>query len=315
MRAAILHGPGDLRVEEVAEPVGEVVVEVRAATTCGTDAKMLRHGHPMLGPYPARASATRRPGCAPTPASACLVGDSVPCGACPPCRAGRTNLCRAMTWVLGGFAERDRRPGGGAAPGAGRPAVRRRGDGRAAGRLRARGRAWRPEREVAVLGGGTDRADARPAARRSTAARSRVVDRHPERRAQADDLGARGVAALEPGRCRWSFEAVGRPEALARGVGAGAPGGDRRHGRRLPARGDVALPARRCTTTRSTSGGAFHHRPAEVDEALALLSNGAVDHAAFAGPGHRARRPGAGVARGAPRRRGEARKLVVDPAR
>ena len=27
MRAAVLHGPEDLRIEDVAEPVGEVVVE------------------------------------------------------------------------------------------------------------------------------------------------------------------------------------------------------------------------------------------------------------------------------------------------
>ena len=35
MRAAMLHGPGDLRVEDVPEPRGEVLVEVRAATSCG----------------------------------------------------------------------------------------------------------------------------------------------------------------------------------------------------------------------------------------------------------------------------------------
>ena len=42
MRAAILHGDEDLRVEEVPDPepaAGEVVVHVEAATTCGTDVK------------------------------------------------------------------------------------------------------------------------------------------------------------------------------------------------------------------------------------------------------------------------------------
>src|SRR6201999_3110264 len=52
MRAAILYGPEDLRVEDVPEPDGEVIIEVQAATTCGTDVKMWRHGHPMLPPYP-----------------------------------------------------------------------------------------------------------------------------------------------------------------------------------------------------------------------------------------------------------------------
>ena len=57
MRAAILHGPEDLRAERVADPVpgpGEVLVRVEAATTCGTDVKMWRRGHPILPPYPAR---------------------------------------------------------------------------------------------------------------------------------------------------------------------------------------------------------------------------------------------------------------------
>ena len=51
MRAAILYGPEDLRVEDVPEPQparGEVVVRVEAATTCGTDVKMWRRGHPIL---------------------------------------------------------------------------------------------------------------------------------------------------------------------------------------------------------------------------------------------------------------------------
>src|ERR687886_393595 len=54
MRAAVLHAPDDLRVEDVAEPEGEVLVRVEAATACGTDVKMLRHGHRVLGPYPSR---------------------------------------------------------------------------------------------------------------------------------------------------------------------------------------------------------------------------------------------------------------------
>ena len=57
MRAVMLHGPGDLRVEEVPDPVpgpGEVVVRVLAAVTCATDAKMAAAGaHPALGPLPA----------------------------------------------------------------------------------------------------------------------------------------------------------------------------------------------------------------------------------------------------------------------
>jgi L-iditol 2-dehydrogenase len=54
MKAALLHGPGDLRIEDVAESGGGVLVTVGAATACATDVKCLRHGHLILGPYPAR---------------------------------------------------------------------------------------------------------------------------------------------------------------------------------------------------------------------------------------------------------------------
>ena len=57
MKAAVVHGPGDLRIEDVLEPVagpGEVVLAIKAAATCHTDVKSVLRGHPSLGPYPAR---------------------------------------------------------------------------------------------------------------------------------------------------------------------------------------------------------------------------------------------------------------------
>ena len=51
MRAAIFHGPGDLRVEDVPNPEpgpGEVLVQVEVALTDGTDLKTFRRGHPVL---------------------------------------------------------------------------------------------------------------------------------------------------------------------------------------------------------------------------------------------------------------------------
>src|SRR4051812_43376745 len=111
MRAAILHGPDDLRVEDVPEPDGEVPVRVMAATACGTDRKMLRHGHRILGGYPARFG-HETAGVRTDTGERVLVGDSVACGACRPCLAGRPAICRAPTWVLGGFAERIAAPPG-----------------------------------------------------------------------------------------------------------------------------------------------------------------------------------------------------------
>ena len=47
MLAALLYGREDFRLEQVADPTpaeGEVVIQVAAATTCGTDLKVWRRG-------------------------------------------------------------------------------------------------------------------------------------------------------------------------------------------------------------------------------------------------------------------------------
>jgi L-iditol 2-dehydrogenase len=77
--------------------------------------------------------------------------------------------------------------------------------------------------------------------------------------------------------------------------------------------GDVPLPGARIHYDEVDVVGSFHHRPAEVDEALLLLSTGAVDHAAFAGPSIGLDQLAAALVD--PPFGREARKLVVDPSR
>src|SRR3954465_8973552 len=226
MRAAVLHGPDDLRVEEVAEPDGEVLVRVEAATACGTDVKMLRRGHRILGGYPSRFG-HETAGVRLDTGERVFVGDSVACGACAPCRATRPQLCRAMPWVRGGFAELI------APPEAALHAIP---DGLAfagaavaeplAACVHAVARAGGAPSGAgaAVLGGGT---------MGLMIARLLVLAGHeapraarpPERRAQAEAFGAAAVPALEPGGHVLVFEAVGRPEAWRAAVEAAAPGG------------------------------------------------------------------------------------------
>jgi L-iditol 2-dehydrogenase len=310
MRAAVLHGPDDLRVEDVAAPSGEVLVRVTAATACGTDVKMLRHGHRVLGPYPSRFG-HETAGVRVDTGERVLVGDSVACGDCRPCRAGRPQLCRAMTWVLGGFAELIAAPAAALHPipdgldfaGAAMAeplaacvhAVARAG-GVAAG-------------EAAVLGGGTmGLMIARLLVLEGRAVT--VCDRHPERRAQAEALGARAVERLD--RHALVFEAVGRPEAWRAAVDAAGPGATVVLVGGCPGGTDVALPTGPLHYDELDVRGAFHHSRAEVDRALELLATGAVDWRALAGAtiglddlGPALRRPAGG----------EARKLVVDPTR
>jgi L-iditol 2-dehydrogenase len=51
VRAARFYAPGDLRIEEVPDPVpakGDVLVQIEVALTDGTDLKAFRQGHPLL---------------------------------------------------------------------------------------------------------------------------------------------------------------------------------------------------------------------------------------------------------------------------
>jgi L-iditol 2-dehydrogenase len=308
MRAAVLYGPDDLRVREVDEPEGEVIVEVGAATACGTDRKMLRHGHRILGGYPARfghETAGRRADTG-TPV---LVGDSVACGACRPCRSGRAAICRSPTWVLGGFAERIAAPVG---------ALHSVPDGLdlagaamaepLAACVHAVARGTQAE-DVAVLGAGTI---GLMLARLLVIAERDVLvcDRHAERRAQAEALGARSGTSL--GEHDLVFEAVGRPAAWEQAVAATRPGGTVVFVGGCPAGTTVELPTGPLHYDEVDLRGAFHHTREEVDRALELLASGDVDWHGLAGDviglddlAAALRRP----------TEGEARKLVVDPRR
>jgi L-iditol 2-dehydrogenase len=308
MRAAVLHGPDDLRVSEVDEPTGEVIVEVLAATACGTDRKMLLRGHPILGGYPARfghETAGRRL----DTGERVLVSDSVACGACAPCRSGRAVICRSPTWVLGGFAERI------AAPVAALHALP---DGlECAGAAMAeplaacvhavsRGTA---AGDVGVLGGGTIGL----MLARLLVLEGRdvlVCDRHAERRAQAEALGARSAGVL--GEHDLVFEAVGRTEAWEQAMAAARPGGTVVFVGGCPAGTTVQVETGPLHYDEVDLRGAFHHTREEVDRALALMASREVDWRALAGEtiglddlATALRRPS----------NGEARKLVVDPRR
>ena len=51
VKAATFYAPGDIRLEQIAEPdvaPGEVKLRVRACSTCGTDVKISRSGHPNM---------------------------------------------------------------------------------------------------------------------------------------------------------------------------------------------------------------------------------------------------------------------------
>ncbi|NIZ90010.1 zinc-dependent alcohol dehydrogenase [Kineococcus rubinsiae] len=117
MRAAVFHGPGDLRIEEVPRTVpgpGEVSVAVHAAATCGTDLKSYRRGHPKLFPVlPSRfghefAGVVDEvgPGVEGFEVGQRVVAaNTAPCGHCWACTKQRPSLCENLEFLNGAFAE------------------------------------------------------------------------------------------------------------------------------------------------------------------------------------------------------------------
>jgi len=117
MKAALLYGVKNLKVENVDKPtvgLGEVLVRVKAATTCGTDLKIFQRGyvegvialptvfgHEWAGEvvevseelsWPKKGMRVR-------------AGNSAPCLRCRMCQRGDYNLCEDMMWLWGAYAE------------------------------------------------------------------------------------------------------------------------------------------------------------------------------------------------------------------
>ena len=117
MTAAVLYGREDLRMEQVPVPEagpGELVLQVRAALTCGTDLKVYRRGyHAALGRLPMLfghevAGVVVDAG---EDVRDFSVGDrivalnSAPCDRCFWCRKGQQNLCEDLLFNNGAYAE------------------------------------------------------------------------------------------------------------------------------------------------------------------------------------------------------------------
>ncbi len=117
MQAAVLYGPEDVRMEERPIPKagpGEVVVKVKAALTCGTDAKVfLRGGHPTMIRPPAIFGHEFAGDVAEvgegvegfTPGMRVVSANSAPCNRCFYCKVGRQSMCEDVLYINGAYAE------------------------------------------------------------------------------------------------------------------------------------------------------------------------------------------------------------------
>ncbi|MEU7834200.1 MULTISPECIES: zinc-dependent dehydrogenase [unclassified Nonomuraea] len=110
MKVARFHAPGDIRVEDAPEPVagpGELKIRVRNCSTCGTDAKIFKHGHHHI--RPPRVMGHEIAGEVVGTGERVQVIAAIPCGTCEECRRGRLTVCpnqESMGYHYdGGFAE------------------------------------------------------------------------------------------------------------------------------------------------------------------------------------------------------------------
>jgi len=117
MRAAILYGKEEVRVEQVTpaalEP-GQVRVQIEAALTCGTDLKVFKRGyharmivppavfgHELAGTICELGSGVKswRIG------DRVVAANSAPCGSCFHCQNAQENLCDDLLFLNGAYAE------------------------------------------------------------------------------------------------------------------------------------------------------------------------------------------------------------------
>lgn len=311
----ILHGPGDLRLQEVADPSpapGEVVLQVDYAMTCATDAKMLRHGrHPALPepPAPFGHEATGHVVAVgdgvtwPAVGDAVVVANSAPCGVCFYCLRERPSLCESLVYLWGAFAERVLVPARIVAVN-----MLARPDGldpRLAAMIEPLACAIRGVQQsqaahgdtVVIVGGGVQ-------GQLLTACLARrgcqvvVCDPHQDRRDRAlrfgavraldaprDDADVQSVRAETPGGrgADVVFEAVGRLETWQVAVELARPAGEVNLYGGCPPGSTVTLPTERLHYHELRLQGSYHHTPEAVREALALLVDSAAPFAELVG--------------------------------
>jgi L-iditol 2-dehydrogenase len=117
MKAAVLHGREDIRIEHVPVPEaapGELIVRVGAALTCGTDLKVFRRGYHARMIVPPALFGHELAG------TVVEVGEGVtgfangdrvvalnsaPCGECYFCERDQENLCDDLLFNNGAYAE------------------------------------------------------------------------------------------------------------------------------------------------------------------------------------------------------------------
>ena len=313
MKAAILHGREDVRIEQVELPrlgPGEVLLRTRVALTCGTDVKVYRRGYharmitppSVFGHEVAGIVEEVAPGVEDVrPGTPVVVANSAPCGECDACRRGRPSLCDDLLFWNGAYAEFARIPARIVARNL-LPLEDGLGFRQAAMVeplacvVRGVEESWIEEgQSVAVVGSGAIGLMF-VALARLRGARVTVAGRNRERLKRALELGAEDVVEVSPEtdtahelRRRSPggqgpdvvIEAIGLPETCEAAVRAVRKGGVVNLFAGCPAGSRVGIDSQRLHYEELTVKSTFHHTPRSVRQAFRLIADRQVAPDAF----------------------------------
>jgi L-iditol 2-dehydrogenase len=311
MKAAVLYGREDVRIEQVEVPAlepGDVLLRTRVALTCGTDAKVFRRGYhakmivppAVFGHEMAGIVEEVAPGVESfEPGMAVVAANSAPCGDCYYCRHEMPSLCDDLLFWNGAYAEFARIPA---------RVVKKNllalDEGlefreAAMGRWPARSAAWKRAGSAvdvrAVIGTG-------PiglmfvALARMRGAHVTAAGRRASRLDKALEMGAEGVVAAREGadlaellRQRSPdgrgmdvvIEAVGLPATSEAAVRAVRKGGVVQLFGGCPTDTKIGIDSQLLHYQELTIKSTFHHTPESVRKAFRLIADGHIDPNAF----------------------------------
>jgi L-iditol 2-dehydrogenase len=306
MRQAHLTAPRTIEWRDSTTPrpgPGEILVNIRAALTCGTDLKTYRRGHPKLqyGPFGHEAAGDVR-SVGPNverfaPGDAIMWVQTAPCGTCDACARGAENLCLRLfdRIALGAYGDQLLLPSNVVARNVFRkPAHLSYIEAAFLEPLACVVHGWNVLRradatqplpaDVAIIGAGTMgllhllyavRAGVRAiVVARGTQRREMALKMGAAEVVDADDIGR--VASLT-GTCASVIECAGTPDSWRQAIVFARAGARVLLFSGLPSGAEVAFDASHLHYGELTVLGAFHFTPADVRESFELLEQSGVN--------------------------------------
>jgi L-iditol 2-dehydrogenase len=277
VRAARFYAPGDVRIEEVPDPVpgkGDVLVQIEVALTDGTDLKTFRRGHPLLLSESPSPFGHEFCGFDVATGKRVVAANSAPCGVCAMCARGRETLCENLLPLLNGayaellvVPERIARVNLHPVPRTLPSEVAALVEPLACALHATTG--IEPRQTVAVLGPGP-MGMLLCACLKDAGVEVLIAGGTRERRALAQEFGATEGDARDADVV---IEATGKPKGWRDAVSTVRPGGTVVFFSGIP--DHIELDARRIHYDELTLRGVFHHTPQTVRAALAFLASGA----------------------------------------